>query len=207
MRLIVSDQAVYNSYWSCYIFLCPQNAYHSTSNQFLSKQVSHSRHCFHPRNNMRREGFSGSLKWFLLIFFLNSCVCQDPNCNDCCHNYKEINEPRRSINSIWEPGQTPLCDRLIPFGWYRFTSFNGTKMPETPVTDFHCGTHDPVWLKDPHPTVAEGNMARTACISSFGDDCSLSVTINVTKCAGDYFVYYLRPLYYCATAYCAGKET
>ncbi|XP_068720616.1 von Willebrand factor D and EGF domain-containing protein-like [Montipora capricornis] len=120
-------------------------------------------------------------------------------------DYKEINEPRRSINSIWKPGQTPLCDRLIPFGWYRFTSFNGTKMPEkAPVPDFHCGTHDPVWLKDPHPTMAEGNVARRACISSFGDTCSSSVTINVTKCAGDYFVYYLRPLYYCATAYCAG---
>ncbi|XP_068693084.1 von Willebrand factor D and EGF domain-containing protein-like isoform X2 [Montipora foliosa] len=153
---------------------------------------------------MQKEGFSDSLKWFLVLFFLNSCVCQGLNCNDCCNNYKEINEPRRSINSIWKQGQTPLCDRLIPFGWYRFTSFNGTRMPETPVTEFHCGTHDPVWLKDPHPTVAEGNMARTACISSFGDDCSHSVTINVTKCAGDYFVYYLRPLYYCATAYCAG---
>ncbi|XP_068719986.1 von Willebrand factor D and EGF domain-containing protein-like [Montipora capricornis] len=153
---------------------------------------------------MRREGFSGSLKWFLVLFLLDSCICQDPNCNDCCNRYTEINEPRRSVNSTWEIGQTPLCDRLIPFGWYRFTSFGGSKMPEISVPDFRCGTHDPVWLKDPHPTMEEGNVARTACISSFGNDCSYSVTINVTKCAGDYFVYYLRPLYYCATAYCAG---
>ncbi|XP_067041983.1 uncharacterized protein [Acropora muricata] len=152
---------------------------------------------------MRRKEFSFP-KWVLFLVFLNSlCICQTQNCNDCCNINTPINETRRSINSIWEPGQIPLCDRLLPFGWYRFTSFGGSKMPETPVQDYHCGTHDPVWLRDPHPTTSEGNIERRACISSFGNTCRYSITINVTNC-GSYFVYYLRPLYFCATAYCAG---
>ncbi|XP_068719980.1 uncharacterized protein [Montipora capricornis] len=140
----------------------------------------------------------------LALLSLNSCFCLGPVCNDCCNNYEKLDEPRRSIKSLWEPGQTPLCDRLLPERWYRFVSYVGKKMPEKPVKDFHCGTHDPVWLKDPHPTEEQGNMPRTACISSFGEPCFESFTINVQKCTGDYFVYYLRPLYYCAAAYCAG---
>ena len=143
---------------------------------------------------------------FLLLFILPSSVGQGPECNECCEigNHKEIKEPRRSIKSIWEPGQKPKCDHDITRGWYRFTSFGGTKMPENPVTDFHCGTHDPIWLRGSHPTEAEGNVAREACISSFGESCSESLDINIVNCGG-YFVYYLKPLYYCASAYCAGK--
>ena len=142
---------------------------------------------------------------YIILFILNACVCQTPVCNNCCNNYKEINEPRRSIKSNWMQGQTPLCDRLISSGWYRFTSFGGTRMPETAVQEFHCGTHDPIWLRDSHPTQAEGNMARTACISSFGVTCSETRTINIKNC-GTFYVYYLTPLDYCASAYCAGKK-
>ena len=160
----------------------------------------------HFRKNMRKKEFS-FLKWGLVLVFLNSCICLASNCNNCCNSYAEINEPRRSVNGVLKPGQTPLCDRILPFGWYRFTSFGGTKMPETPVTEYHCGTHEPIWLKDPHPTKDEGNVARTACISSFGKTCRYSTTINVKRCPGNYFVYYLRPLFFCATAYCAGKRS
>ena len=80
-------------------------------------------------------------------------------------------------------------------------------MPESVVPEYHCGTHDPVWLKDLHPSYEEGNVARKACINSFGlnDGCFQSFDINIVNC-GDYFVYYLRPFSYCAVAYCAGMK-
>ena len=147
------------------------------------------------------------LKSLLLLFWVNSIVCQTPACNNCCHNYEEINEPRRSKKSVWQPGETPLCDRSISSGWYRFTSFNGTKIPEGVVPEYRCGTHSPIWLNDRHPTKAEGNVACKACINSFGLNagCFRSFNINITNC-GNYFVYYLRPLGFCAVAYCAGKK-
>lgn len=152
---------------------------------------------------MQRKEFS-FIKWVLVLVFLNSCKCLASHCSNCCNSYKEINEPRRSLKSRWKVGQTPLCDRRILKGWYRFTSFNGTKMPEESVESYHCGTHSPVWLKDQHPTEINENVARTACISNFGNTCRYSITINVTKCPGDYFVYFLKPTSFCASAYCAG---
>ena len=147
-----------------------------------------------------------SLTCLLSVFFLVSSVSPQPLCNDCCNQtgYTELNEPRRSIKSVWQLGQTPLCDRRLRRGWYRFTSFSGTQMPETAANDSQCGTHDPVWLEEPHPTTTAGVVARKACITSFGDSCSDHLYIYVKNC-GSHYVYYLKPLYYCAAAYCAGK--
>ena len=78
-------------------------------------------------------------------------------------------------------------------------------MPEKTVAEYHCGTHDPIWLKGHHPTVEEGNVVRQVCVNSFGFVCVDTFDINVTDC-GDFYVYYLRPTYYCAIAYCAGEK-
>ena len=149
------------------------------------------------------------LSSFLIAVYLNVCVCQGVNCNNCCSNttYKEINEPRRSIKSVWQSGQRALCDRNLRSGWYRFTSDAGGKvmMPENTVPEYHCGTHDPIWLNGSHPTVAEGNVVRKVCINSFGSVCDDTLDINVTNC-GDYYVYYLKTVDYCAVAYCAGEQ-
>ena len=149
------------------------------------------------------------VSFFLIAVYLNVYVCQTAICNNCCSNttYKEINEPRRSIKSVWQQGQLPLCDRKLRSGWYRFTSDAGGKvmMPENAASEYHCGTHDPIWLNGRHPSVTEGNVVRPVCITSFGVDCDDTFDINVKNC-GDYYVYYLRPIYYCAVAYCAGEE-
>ena len=147
------------------------------------------------------------LSCFLIAVFLNLFTSRAANCNNCCSHatYKEINEPHRSINSVWQRGQPALCDRGLQSGWYRFTSDAGGMMPETTVPEYHCGTHDPIWLNGRHPTVAEGNVVRQVCINSFGVDCAATFDINVKNC-GDYYVYYLRPTSSCAVAYCAGEE-
>ena len=146
---------------------------------------------------------------FLCCLLLSLCfklaVCQTAMCNNCCYDHQNISEPRRSTKSVWQSGQIALCDMNIRYGWYRFTSFVGAKMPETVVQPLHCGTHEPIWLNGKHPTVTEGNVALTVCISSSGDSCFDSFKINVKNCGG-YFVYHLKPLYYCAAAYCAGKK-
>ena len=149
------------------------------------------------------------LSFFLIAVYLNVCVCQTATCNNCCSNttYKEINEPRRSIKSVWQQGQRTLCDRGLRSGWYRFTSDAGGKvmMPEKTVPEYHCGTHDTIWLNGRHPSVTEGNVVRAVCINSFGVDCDDTFDINIKNC-GDYYVYYLKPTFYCAVAYCAGEK-
>ena len=159
----------------------------------------------------------GSIDFAFISFFvlvaLNTIASQAPDdCNDgsCCSNstYIEINEPRRSIKSIWKVGQVALCDRRLRRGWYRFTSFVGGKMPEQKMLPNNCGTHAPIWLKGTHPIKKGENVVRRACINVLNfdpDGCFDSFNINITKCPGGYFVYYLRPPWYCSASYCAGK--
>ena len=131
------------------------------------------------------------------------------DCNRCCVNgtgYKEIDEPRRSINSIWKRGQKALCDRTLPWGWYRFTSYVGGEMPTSIVRPYRCGTVAPIWLKGKHPSVADGTVTRKACINAFNinNGCAQSFSIKIRNCS-TFYVYYLRPTYSCAVVYCAGK--
>lgn len=142
---------------------------------------------------------------FLIALHQNFGICLSEECRNCCTKYKEINDPRRSITSVWKTGHPALCDIDLQSGWYRFISEAGGKMPEKTAQEYTCGTHDPIWLDGSHPTEKEGNVVRKACIHSFGNPCDEEFNINVKNC-GSYYVYYLKPTYYCAAAYCAGKK-
>lgn len=145
----------------------------------------------------------------LTLVFLSTSVCQTQTqeCGGCCSNttYTAIDEPRRSTKAVWNVGETPFCDRYLPWGWYRFTSYTGGEIPEEIVPENRCGTHFPIWLNGGHPTNKGENVIRQACVHFGGDGCFDSFDINITNC-GDYFVYYLRPPFYCVIAFCAGKE-
>lgn len=145
---------------------------------------------------------------FAITSSLRYGACQlQADCDSCCKTHRKINEPRRSANSVWKSGQMPLCDRDFQRGWYRFTSFVGQKMPERRVPINHCGTQAPIWLDGVHPTKPGENVVRKACINVFelSNGCYEALYINITNC-GDHFVYYLRPPWYCAAAYCAGES-
>ena len=145
----------------------------------------------------------------LTLVFLSTSVCQTQTqgCGDCCSNttYTAIDEPRRSTKAVWSVGEEAFCDWHLPWGWYRFTSYTGGKIPETIVPEYRCGTHSPIWLNGNHPTNEGENVVRPACVHIFGQGCLISFDINITNC-GDYFVYYLRPPFYCAVAFCAGEK-
>ena len=143
----------------------------------------------------------------LILSALQRSVADGPPCVNCCNEYVKIDEPRRSVQSVWKIGQVALCDRVLKWQWYRFTSSVGGQMPTSVVRPHHCGTIAPVWLKGTHPK-SDKVARRTACINFFGlnNGCLQSLTIFIKKCVGDFFVYFLGPTYSCAVAYCAGKE-
>lgn len=144
---------------------------------------------------------------FAILLMFEGCRGQS-DCDGCCGdgNYTKIDEPRRSINSIWEVGQKALCDSDLPWGWYRFTSFAGAEMPTSIVSPNRCGTVAPVWLKGSHPSEKDGTVVQKACINFFNisNGCTQSFDIKIRNC-GNFYVYFLRPTYSCAIAYCAGK--
>lgn len=165
------------------------------------------------------EAGSGSLlrnAFFLLIVCHVSVAQPLASCNNCCDkgNHIEIDNSRRSVLSQRTSGQTPLCDKDLTQGWYRFTSFVGGKMPTTKVDTNHCGTVFPIWLDGStgnHPTSPNDPVVRIkACINIFerNGGCFSSFYVSVKNCAGGtgtFYVYYLQSTYSCAIAYCAGK--
>ena len=146
---------------------------------------------------------------FPLFFELSLC---QTDCNGCCdsNTYSEINEPRRSIKSIWKQGQTAICDRTLSWGWYRFTSYAGGKMPTSRVNPYQCGTVAPIWLRGRHPSSADLTVTVEACTNFFNlsNGCYQPFNVKIRQCSGPppFYVYYLRPTYSCALAYCAGKD-
>ena len=163
-------------------------------------------------------------RWFhlqcaiLVLVFASAVGQQIPACtkNACCQNssYKELDNSRRSVQSQWKPGQTPLCDRdhVTVSGWYRFTSFVGGEMPTSKVDMNRCGTHYPIWLDGTtgaHPTKTTDPVANiTACINilDLRGGCFRHFTVGVKLCPGNFFVYFLKKISRCAAVYCAGKK-
>ena len=148
---------------------------------------------------------------FPLFFELSLC---QTDCNGCCdpRYYSVIKEPRRSINSVWKRGHTAICDRTLSWGWYRFTSYVGGQMPTSRVNPYYCGTVATIWLSGQHPSSADRTVTVKACINFYNisDGCSQSFNLKIRQCSAGsppFYVYYLRPTYSCAVAYCAGKDT
>ncbi|MCC6528501.1 MAG: hypothetical protein IT373_37995 [Polyangiaceae bacterium] len=86
-------------------------------------------------------------------------------------------------------------------GWYRFTGAAGTQMPEGPPPEFACSTDAPGWLSGGHPTVAEGQAARTVCFNWSGNACLWSSPVTVLNCAS-FYLYYLPDAPVCNLRYC-----
>ena len=147
---------------------------------------------------------------FVLAFLNASSAQHIATCDDCCSqgNHKVLNDSRRRVESHWKPGQTPLCDKDLPPGWYRFASFVGRQLPTNRVSINHCGTMAPIWLDGKHPGPKDPVAQAKACVNIFErrHGCFFSFHISIKNCDGNFYLYFLQPTPMCHTAYCAGKE-
>ena len=154
-------------------------------------------------------------RWRFFLSLITTTVFLFPELtlgqNECTEGgpggYKKIDDPRRSIKSIYKPGESAICDRAFASGWYRFVSYTGENMPIQKVDQMRCGTVHPIWMKGSRPTVTEGTVNRKACINFYDmqNGCLSTLDIKVRNC-GSFFVYYLGPTHSCSLAYCAGKS-
>ena len=72
---------------------------------------------------------------------------QDDPCQEGNH-IVIADEPERSANHHLSLGaiSSPICDRTILAGWYRFQSPAGNLIPTECPGENYCGTRKPVWL-------------------------------------------------------------
>ncbi|XP_049329873.1 uncharacterized protein LOC111190549 [Astyanax mexicanus] len=120
---------------------------------------------------------------------------------DPCNTYTALDQPWRASN---ETGLN-ICDHyyLNWNGWYRLFSHGmNTRMPESCVDVYRCGTYYTLWLNGPHPQIEDGVVTRQVC-GNTGYDCYYfrTTTIQVKACPGNYYVYELVRPDYCNMAY------
>ncbi|XP_051994058.1 adhesion G protein-coupled receptor E3-like [Xyrauchen texanus] len=122
---------------------------------------------------------------------------------DPCYNYTELDDTWRSTDNT---NNTLMCDWNVNWvGWYRlFIQGSNAKMPDTCIANSRCGTDFPLWLRDGHPTVGDGEVSRDVC-SHAGSDCCYyqSKSITVKACPDNYYVYEFVTPAFCNSAYCA----
>ncbi|XP_061164841.1 von Willebrand factor D and EGF domain-containing protein-like [Saccostrea echinata] len=142
-----------------------------------------------------------------IILFLCSLTlvfAQDPCLRG---NHGLLLEPHRSSQFQPEPTDHLQCDNGLQAGWYTFD--NNDEMPTSCVTQYHCGTHFPLWMQGSHPSQTDGIVHRKACSNIYGSSsqscCDFSLDIQVKNC-GSFYVYYLQTVPACAMAYCAGNK-
>jgi len=127
-----------------------------------------------------------------------------------CFEYEELNSRHRRT---WEGSHQYRCDRSAVrthsdwkgAGWYRITGKAGTKLAESPVEDYHCGTIFGGWMSGGHPTVDQGEVSRTINFKA-SNGTTLTNQAKVINC-GTYYVYHLDNVPICngietATGYC-----
>ncbi|OWF38191.1 von Willebrand factor D and EGF domain-containing protein [Mizuhopecten yessoensis] len=116
------------------------------------------------------------------------------------------NMDKRGLNDTPNASH-PIDDRYnIPDGgsWYRV---EGQQML-TNISNAHiqmCSTTFPIYLQGNVPNIADGVVSRTACVITFGSECSHPQTIKIKVCQ-DFTAYFLPPPLGTASAYCFVSE-
>ena len=120
-------------------------------------------------------------------------------------DYKELNlSTRKSTHGYGE-----VCDQVSHKdtstdwqgeGWYRITGEAGTKLADSRVDPYRCGTSATGWLTGGHPTVAQGEVARTVKFE-WTDGKEWKAYIKVINC-NSHFLYYLVETPGCHIGYC-----
>ena len=121
---------------------------------------------------------------------------------DDCYHYSTLSDADRKSSYETPQSSDGVCDNLLLEGWYRFEGAAGTKMPTTPVDDFHCNTVFSGWLNGAEPTVADGEVIRAVCYTRSSNTCSHSNKILMKNC-GSFFIYKLVPTPICNSRYCS----
>ena len=132
--------------------------------------------------------------------------CINSRCADPCDHYTVLRDAWRATD--YSDGKT-RCDQSVKWqGWYRlFLGQRSAQMSETCVKKNMCGTHAPLWITQPHPTVSDGISQRKVCGHWSNNCCDFkSNPIHVKNCHKNYYVYKLVTPAGCSLAYCAGKS-
>ena len=125
-----------------------------------------------------------------------------------CNDYNVLNDSTRKTTFYSKESKDLTCDntqkasRLSPDwkgeGWYRVVGPAGTKLADTQLDQYHCGTAGSRYVQGNHPTKIGETVSTKACYSF---PCHNPQDIKIRNC-GEYYLYYLPETRSCWQGYC-----
>ncbi|XP_069841013.1 uromodulin-like [Dendropsophus ebraccatus] len=152
-------------------------------------------------------GYFGDGKQCVENECLQSTTCNDSStdcikdltshtCTNPCFNYTTITSSPSGTTSTYYS----LYSGPYKYGWYRFGG-GALQIPEYCLPSGTCGSYTPIWMNGAHPTINDGIVSRTACVSTNNRCCMGYFSMPVKACPGGYYVYKLDGIffynYYC----------
>ncbi|XP_060565974.1 pancreatic secretory granule membrane major glycoprotein GP2-like [Ruditapes philippinarum] len=133
----------------------------------------------------------------LFILAISGCL------GDPCHvsNHSKFPDDRlgsRNLNCT-PSDNIPLCDYFLIEDWYVID--NAVLSNKCPKDIGTCGVTYPVFLDGEFPDVSDGIVGRSACMVEGSNCCGETIQIQIKNCSG-FYVYHLKPLDKCSSAYC-----
>ena len=128
-----------------------------------------------------------------------------------CTDYHILDDPTRNINHGFEQ----YCDHESyhtspdwhESNYYRLEAPAGVQIPTISPGPEQCGAYAPGWINDTQGAIPElqvgDEITVKVCYQYDNNPCIYSNNIRVTRCPGDYFVYYLVNIPFCYYRYCA----
>ena len=123
--------------------------------------------------------------------------------------YRVLDDVRRSSRYSLSGGEEPLCDDMLPPGWYRFMQSGQSRVLSTTCPGQHdtCGTESPAWLDTSTlRNVTRDTLEGEVCVSwswpGMSDCCLFTIPVTIKYCQ-DFVSYYLQPTQACNVAYCS----
>ena len=127
-----------------------------------------------------------------------------------CNDYNVLNDSTRKTtfysdeSKDWTCDNTQKASRLSPDwkgeGWYRVVGPAGTKLADTPLEIYHCGTIGARYVQGSHPTKI-GEIITTKACYKHDRICERPQDVKIRNC-GEYFLYYLPETQSCWQGYC-----
>ncbi|XP_060598354.1 pancreatic secretory granule membrane major glycoprotein GP2-like [Ruditapes philippinarum] len=140
----------------------------------------------------------------VLLLWIIKCVHNMNPCLSTGHSkFPRDSIGLRNENCTIPGSHEQICDKYLDSPtWY---IIEGGKLLNHCPSKGSCGNAYPAWMDGSYPTEKDGEINMTVCIKRNNDCCKDHVTMRIKNCS-TFFVYHLKPLKECTSAYCIESD-
>lgn len=135
-----------------------------------------------------------------ILFIHKASECYADPCNPINHRkFPSVRMGSRNQHCDGSPDNLVICDYYLKEDWY--VAEDAVLLNTCPKLPQSCSVSYPAFLDGYFPDESDGIVNKTVCIKQRSDCCKETIPIQLKNCSG-FYVYHLKPLRECSSAYC-----